>query len=95
MGQSDNPLIDAWGEPLTNCDIMRSVLDLLQHNEWRWTYVSCPRGCCGEYEYVCASCKSSGKQRPEKHDPDCEMARAIKRAEAFIQAEEENLYGTV
>jgi hypothetical protein len=81
----------------TNVDIVRDLLEHVEHHTWVEHYKSCGRGCCGETVTICGTCGADegDDEKPDeyqKHKPDCRLAKLIAEAEAFIRIEEQLEY---
>jgi hypothetical protein len=64
--------------------VMRELLDLAREREWVYKDVRCGGGCCSRYEYVCSKCRG----RDQAHEKNCEAARVISEADAWLAANE-------
>lgn len=68
-------------------EIIQELLDSLKETEWIYSYIRCPRGCCGDWEYQCPDCQ---KTREDGHAEHCQLARRIRLAEAYLQPSKTN-----
>ena len=69
---------------MTPLERLRAVLNIALGREWIREDVRCPRGCCSQYEQTCEWCHGHGT-----HDPNCEVDRTLREAEAYVAARDE------
>lgn len=75
--------------PEETLESLRYFVNRAKAQEWRWQAFPCPRGCCADHAYACASCGGQFESREDcKHDSTCELVRQLTLAESFLDNEE-------
>jgi hypothetical protein len=73
-------------EPSTTADLVQDLLNIVLLVEWEYSRERCPRGCCDESKYRCSYCSV---EQGNEHKDGCVWKDVTRRAQAFLQAEEE------
>lgn len=77
-------------------DIVRDLLEFAQSQEWE-AQINIGCSCHGDYRMGCPSCHAlenpahttHSDREPRSHEPDCNLARLIREAEAYLEVEDD------